>query len=141
MHPAKPLRAVAEKHQRLRSIVRNLVVVLGFQKEHFILADGTFLAFQPFHDPAPRKHQKSLRGGMVVHVRAVARDEVKHPRAKITGAEKPDIALFRCCHFIEIFTPIAFSSDKLTPILAQLSCSRQATPPSLTVPPRYHMAR
>jgi len=51
------------------------------------LSNRPFLAFQAFNYAAAREYQESFRIGVVVHIRAVSWNKIKHPGSKIPAAE------------------------------------------------------
>jgi hypothetical protein len=101
MRAAEGFGAIADQHQGLRSNVGDLVVIFRAKKNDLIFFNDAFFSLESFDGGFPLEHQEGLRGHVIVHVRVLARTEVKDPRTKIVCAEERDKSLvlfFRRSH-------------------------------------------
>src|SRR2546428_10811528 len=79
MWSAERFRAVAKQHQWFGAVVGDLVVILSLQEKDFVFANRPFFPLQTLDYALAGKNQKSFRIGVIVHIRAVTWNEVKHP--------------------------------------------------------------
>src|SRR4030095_16325479 len=100
---AEGLGAITEEDQWIGSDVGKLVIFLRGQEDQIVFLEDPFIPLKPLHRTLAADDEKSFRRLVKVHRRAVARLEIKHPRAKIIRAEKSNVSevLFAC--FIDFF--------------------------------------
>src|SRR5687768_47339 len=103
---AERFRTVAKENQRLGSSIRNLVIILCVKKQHVVFLHWSLVAFDALDRARPFEHEKSLRAGMIMHVRSVTRNEVEHPGAEIVGSEKVDLSLLVVARFGLFFAQV-----------------------------------
>jgi len=89
---AERFRAIAEQHQCIGSDARQLVILFGGQKNEIVFFQDAFVAFNVLDRALAVDHQKGLGRLMVMHRCTVARSKMKHPGAKIVGAEELNIS-------------------------------------------------
>src|SRR5688572_20803390 len=133
MRAAERFRAIAKQHQRLGSGIRNLVIILCAKKQHVVFFDWSLVAFNALDRARSFEHEKSLRAGMIMHVRSVTRNEVEHPGAEIVGSEKVDLSLLVVARFGLFFAQVVKVHYYLLLRKYSILTYRHSTPQGLTI--------
>src|SRR5215470_635928 len=87
MGAAEGFGTIAHEDKGFGSHVGDLIVILGAEEDDLVFSDDALVPLYPFDRSFALEHQKSFRRHMIVHVRVIARLEVKDPGAKSVRAK------------------------------------------------------
>jgi hypothetical protein len=93
MGAAEGFGAIADQHQRLRSDVGDLVLILRAEKDDLIFFDDALFSLESLDGCFALQHQKGLGGQVIVHICMVTGEEIKYPGTKTVRAEERDKSL------------------------------------------------